>query len=710
MNYTVKNNGIQIPVRTCTVLEMPYNHTTKMEYILFKLDGPAQLEISSEIPIQEAVIRPLHANIPFQLEDGKIFIALDKPQKFSLEINGTFYHNLAVFAEADQYRDFDTTAENVIYFPAGTHEIGNYRIQKDHTTIYLDDDAVLHGRIEARDCDYLKICGYGKITMEGIQREPAHPDYKCVDIYGCTNLTLQDFVIDDSNNWSCRLFGCTDVLIDNLKIFGWRGNSDGVDVCGSRNVLVQNIFTRVWDDSFVVKAFDTGNGENIVFRDSILWNDFARPIEVGVEIRADKLSNVRFENIDILHSTTGYPVLGIHHGDRALVSNIVFDNIRIEDAPGAQLFDARITNSVWNKDKTMGRIENLTLSNIDYVGHPGAEYLLSRSRLQGFDAEHDIRNVTFHNIRILGKTATSIEELGIFLMDANNVQVTADADRIAMGRIGAQVKTDLHPDGAGSYNGTASVTLTNRGQARHAGTAWLAVSPKNIITLPEFTFDLAPGERMQKTFDITLPPGKYVVSIQSQDMAVENTWDFAELSWQLPSCSDPWKAPGYTFVNYYGDRLAALHASIWEDSLLIAADFLKNPENSLVLYTANPAPVEQGEVRFTVEETDFGEAPAVVLGRDGLEAAPQLRCPAEITYVFKNEPKVGEISIHTFQNTPLIQIPLRDLGVPAGAKAFLLEIQAKTPDTAAYRYPFTLFHSVTPAATAHMFAYVEIPD
>lgn len=81
MNYIVKNNGQQIPVRTCTVLEKPYNKPSAMEYILFKLNGPAELEITSEIEIQEAVIRPLHANIPFQLRDGKVFVTLGSSTK-----------------------------------------------------------------------------------------------------------------------------------------------------------------------------------------------------------------------------------------------------------------------------------------------------------------------------------------------------------------------------------------------------------------------------------------------------------------------------------------------------------------------------------------------------------------------------------------------------------------------------------------------------
>ena len=78
-------------------------------------------------------------------------------------------------------------------------------------------------------------------------------------------------------------------------------------------------------DTDMTKAFEKiGNCEHIYFSDCVLWNDFARPIEIGVSVRCDRIFDVHFENIDIIRSTTGYPLMGSHHGDRAEISNIYF--------------------------------------------------------------------------------------------------------------------------------------------------------------------------------------------------------------------------------------------------------------------------------------------------------------------------------------------------------------------------------------------------
>lgn len=47
--------------------------------------------------------------------------------------------------------------------------------------------------------------------------------------------------------------------VTNVKLLGYRANSDGIDICNSRNVTVQGCFVRTLDDLIVVKT-DKGQG------------------------------------------------------------------------------------------------------------------------------------------------------------------------------------------------------------------------------------------------------------------------------------------------------------------------------------------------------------------------------------------------------------------------------------------------------------------
>ena len=363
-SYKVYLNGVEKELYYSNIFEPPYHEMKKMPYANFSSPDNSEIVIHSETKLDSVMIRPLSYNIDYIFSDHEIKITLPEPKKFSVEINGSHRDNILIFA--NRKREYEKY-ENDIYFEKGEHDAGVINIDKDNTTVYLEEGAYVTGKITCIDRKNVSICGLGIFDMSKYPRYGEPEFMNAMRLFNNENLKVYDITITDSVNWTCNVRGCDNVHFDNVKIIGSRGNSDGIDICGSRNVLVENIFTRTWDDSFVVKAFNSGNLENVTFRDSVLWNDFARPIEIGVEIRADKAHNVVFDNIDIIHSLPGYPVLGIHHGDRAVVSDVVFNDIRIEDAPGAQLFDVRITKAVWNKDETMGRIENIRFSNISLI-------------------------------------------------------------------------------------------------------------------------------------------------------------------------------------------------------------------------------------------------------------------------------------------------------------------------------------------------------
>lgn len=710
MNYKVFKDGEQLQIMSCRIYPRPYNSTEIMEYVMFTIEERTELVIESETEVKSAVIRPLSANIPFEIRAGKIIVTIVNPVKLSVEINGSSKNNLMIFAN-DAEQALPEQTQNYIRIKKDEEYRGTLFIDKDDTTVYIEEGAVIYGNIIAEDCKNLTICGYGRICMERYTYEMRKNFARSVDIRSCRNVRIRDIIIDDSNDWSLRITGCDDVDISNVKIFGCRGNSDGIDICGSRNVIVSDIFTRVWDDSFVVKALDTGNAENIVFKNSVLWNDFARPIEVGVELRADKVKNIRFENIDIIHSTTGYPVMGIHHGDHAEVSDIVFDNIRIEEAPGAQLVDIRIADSVWNRDGRMGNIRDITFSNINYIGADNNNVMLSNSRIEGFSTEHDIKNVRFHNISIRGRAVKTEKELGLDVYDyVDGVSISSDEmlPEAVILSSDIKIKSEFKPDASGCYIGSVAVILRNDTDETMEGAAVFAISPKNTEKEQKFTYRLNPHESEVYEMELKLQPGKYVFFLKNNKNEIENKFLFTELEMPIQSDRDINDCPEYRFVNYYNMDCAGVRVSIQNDELIIKNEF--DSQMEFTLYTAMPAECEEGEVLFSAEETDFGEVCALVSRGDEIVPAPQLRCPAEITYVFKNEPKVKEIIKTPFKlgSGELIKISFARLGIDKNADSFLMELAAKTNEVSSLRYPYTLFHSTMPEKTAHMYGNIKI--
>jgi len=82
-----------------------------------------------------------------------------------------------------------------------------------------------------------------------------------------------------------------------------------------------NYFTK-FNSSFTV--------DNIVVQNSVMWNAiWVNGLEIGFEIRSDTIRNFNFSNCDLIHSEGPEGTFTIHNGDRALVQNILYDNIRV---------------------------------------------------------------------------------------------------------------------------------------------------------------------------------------------------------------------------------------------------------------------------------------------------------------------------------------------------------------------------------------------
>jgi polygalacturonase len=213
-------------------------------------------------------------------------------------------------------------------------------------------------------------------------------------------LKMEGVIFRDSSTWTVSLRDCNKVHIDNIKILGFRANSDGIDINSSFDVLVENCFLRTLDDLVVVKTL-RGSGQDagrIRVRKCVLWNEVAHALSIGAELTR-KVEDVVFEDCDVIGDHGREWTLRIYHTDSALIKNVRFENIRIEES--VKFASLWINQAYWTTDATRGRIEDVVFKDItvNNSGRPlqkGIEFL-------GFDKDHAIRNVVIDNVVINGK-------------------------------------------------------------------------------------------------------------------------------------------------------------------------------------------------------------------------------------------------------------------------------------------------------------------
>jgi polygalacturonase len=185
------------------------------------------------------------------------------------------------------------------------------------------------------------------------------------------------------------------VKISNVKILGHRADSDGIDICNSRNVEVAGRFLRTFDDLVVVKTDrHQGPTENVTVENCVLWNEVAHALSLGAELR-EPVDNVIFRDCDVIHDKGREWTLRVFPCDSAFISNVAFENIRIEETKNLMSF--WIGKYVWTRDPERGHIRNVIFKVIQAAGEK------PRIQFQGFDAQHQVENVQLEDVTINGQ-------------------------------------------------------------------------------------------------------------------------------------------------------------------------------------------------------------------------------------------------------------------------------------------------------------------
>ncbi len=339
-------------------------------------------------------------------------------------MNG-WHHAFHIFANPIEDKRPDADQPGTHYFGPGIHEIGKLKIDSGET-VYIAGGALVYGSINAENAHDIRVLGRGILDASKFARFDAD---QMIALRNCDRVDLSGIILRDANVYAVTPTNCQNVTMTNLKVIGlWRYNSDGIDICNSQHVLVQDCFVRSFDDSLVIKGLNIPHPEgretsirDVVFRNCVVWNDWGRALEIGAETRVDEISDVTFENCDVLHYV--HRALDIQHCDRAVIHNIRFENIRVEDAitegvrienpkfdPGnasevGTLIELVIYQIMYSEDDKRGRIKDVSFKDITVTG--GETQSLN---FYGFDEQSMVEDIFIENLVINGKVVNSIED------------------------------------------------------------------------------------------------------------------------------------------------------------------------------------------------------------------------------------------------------------------------------------------------------------
>jgi hypothetical protein len=140
-----------------------YSSPIPAAFCSFVMDNPVKVVVKSLTrDVKWADVRPLSAGIkPVINKDSTITFRIDKPGKFSIELNGSFKIPLFLFANAPEENGPERSDKNVLYFEAGKiHYPGTINL-RDNQQVYIEGGAIVAGNIKANMVSHIKVYGQG---------------------------------------------------------------------------------------------------------------------------------------------------------------------------------------------------------------------------------------------------------------------------------------------------------------------------------------------------------------------------------------------------------------------------------------------------------------------------------------------------------------------------------------------------------------------
>ncbi len=331
----------------------------------------------------------------------------------TVEVNERIYMPITVFVRPPLIQQ-DKNHSDAICFGPGYHEVDFLNLESGKK-IYIDAEAVVHATapsvseipkiekdwagkanytdfISATNCADLEIYGYGILDLSELDWHAR----RTLCFSNCSEILINGPIMIGAAHWTVALFECKNVTLENLALFGYRENSDGLDIVNCENVHVNKCFIRTGDDGVCVKSMKSPpvcGGKNILVENCTVWNDKVRALSIAGESKSD-ISDVVFRNCKVLHGLADWAnelgALCIVLCDSGTVKDVVYENITIYQE-SAQAINCILFKDQWSTDIEVGHIRNAVFRNIILPKN-------SSVRIWGYNEMHCVENIKLENI------------------------------------------------------------------------------------------------------------------------------------------------------------------------------------------------------------------------------------------------------------------------------------------------------------------------
>lgn len=443
--YTVKVNNISSFVFQSTFVTG--SGVSRGAFTSFSTSVTVPVTVTTNVDISSVSIRPLQLKIAYTKTAART-ISFNVPSdcNLSVEINGNVATPLYIFSNPLEVNVPNASDPNVKYYAAGQIYTENIT-PKAGQTIYIAGGAILRGNITCT--------GVGNFTVRGrgiVDSSVNSTNSRTVRIVGGNNINFEGLVFHSVQGWNTVFGTCSGVTVDNIKVISTPdGESDAMDIVGCQNVTINGGFFRSEDDCICVKStkagynLGVGNPQNINVNGAVVFNGHrGNALEIGYELNGiqdvdgeSTVRDIRYSDIDIIHkgtaldgSTNRRSAMSIHNNENARVANINYENIRIEDCEENYVYLSVIKTTGAIDQTYRGNIDSVYFKNIQITGGD----LTLPSAIYGFDATHQVQNVTFDNFRVGGNLITSASQLKLatnsFVKNVLFKNTSTDSNRI----------------------------------------------------------------------------------------------------------------------------------------------------------------------------------------------------------------------------------------------------------------------------------------